>query len=401
MLNRLFSAPRMCRAALALSLLSCLFSPALHAQEYYVVPWLIVETYYDDNALFNPDTQEQTSDIVLRVSPRLDVGYISGTLNWELSYRNDAEWYRDLSYLDSTTARGFGRGTINYTPNRRLSMNGAVDYVKTNSAEDITLIPGEDIPGRFGRADAERFGVSGGVDYLFTQNLTGSVDVRWVRDELIDVSDSDNFNVVALLEQSLARNRSLLYGYRYRDYEFNRRINTDPVQNLTTTADSHTPWIGYTHRVSEISDFELRAGPRFSDAEFAGSEVDPYLLARWSRQYDRGDFSVTAQWDETTVLAETGPVDSKSIRAGWNHVFTESFDAGSTATYAQVSGTGYEADTASFGVFANYRFNRYVYLTGRYRFSVQDVDRDPLSNRRIDRNLISVAITFTRPRSGA
>ena len=382
--------------------LAGLWSSAVLAQDYYVVPFLTIQTLYDDNVLLNPETQEPTSDIFVRVTPRLDVGYDSQTLNWELSYRNDAEWYRDLSFLDSTTARGFGRGSIDYTPNRRLSMNGYVDYVQTNSAEDITLIPGEDIPGRVGRADAERFGVGGGFDYAFTENLTGGVDLRWVNDELIDVSESETATANALLQQRLAPERTLLYGYRYRDFEFSRRVNIDPIEVINTTANSHTPWIGLQQRLSETNNIEMRAGPRFAEGEFTDTETDPYLLFRWNREYDRGSTSVTATWDETTVLAETGPVDAKTIRAGWNHNFTEEFEFGGAVSYADVSGTGYEANNASANIFGNYRINRYIFLTARYRFTIQDVDRS-LSledRRRIERNVISIAITFTRPRPG-
>jgi hypothetical protein len=383
------------------ALLSCLAAPAVFAQNYYVVPFLTVETLYDDNVLLNPETQEQTSDVILRVSPRLDVGYDSETLNWLLTYRNDAEWYRDLSFLDSTTARGFGRGDINYTPNRRLSLNGAVDYIQTNSAEDITLIPGQEVPGRVGRADAERFGVSGGVDYLFTQNLTGGVDVQWVNDKLIDVSESETATAIALLQQSLAADRDLLYGYRYRDFEFSRRVDIDPIEVIETTASSHTPWLGYTQRLSETSDIEVRAGPRFAEGENSDTETDPYFLFRWTREYDRGNTSLTATWDETTVLAETGPVDAKTIRGSWIHNFTEAFEFGGAASYADVSGTGYEANNASVSLFGNYRINRYVFLSARYRYSLQDVERSlSLLDRRINQNVISVAITFTRPRPG-
>lgn len=389
------------RLAVLGAALCCLSTPAVFAQDYYAIPFLTIETLYDDNVLLNPETQEPISDIVLRVTPRLDVGYDSQTLTWLLSYRNDAEWYQDLSVLDSTTARGFGRGNISYTPNRRLSMNGFVDYVQTNSAEDITLIPGEDIPGRVGRADAERFGIGGGFDYVFTQNLTGGLDVRWVQDELIDVSESETTTANALLEQRLAQDRSLFYGYRYRDFEFGRRIGIDPVEVLNTTANSHTPWLGYTQRLSETSDLELRAGPRFAEGEFTDTEVDPYLLFRWTREYDRGSTSLTATWDETTVLAETGPVDAKTIRAGWNHNFTEEFEFGGAVSYADVSGVGYDANNASANIFGNYRFNRYIILTARYRFTIQDIDRSlSLTDRRIERNVVSVAITFTRPRPG-
>jgi outer membrane autotransporter protein len=159
--------------------------------------------------------------------------------------------------------------------------------------------------------------------------------------------------------------------------------------------------VGLTQRLSETSDLEIRAGARFAEGEFSDTEVDPYLLFNWNREYDRGSTSVTATWDETTILAEIGPVDAKTIRAGWNHNFTEAFEFGGTASYADVSSVTYDANNASLAVFGNYRFNRYVYLSARYRFSVQDIDRSlSISDRRINRNVVSIAITFTRPRPG-
>lgn len=368
-------------------------SPAVFAQSgYFVVPLIAVEGVYDDNIFF--DTDDASSDFIWRVSPQLDVGYESATLSWLLSYRNDAEWYQDFSELDSSTARGFGLGTIEYQPNRRWTFRGDTEYIETNSAQDLTLTPGGEIPGRVGRAEAERFLLGGRVDYRFSEQLTGGVDVSWIDDELINISTTETLRGALEFEQTLSPTRTILYSYLYRDYEFERVVDIGPSVVVRDSEDSHTPWLGITQALSATSRLEARAGPRFSDGE-----TDPYFLFSWTRDYDRGDTVIEALWDETSVLAEVGKVESKSIYASWNHEFSADLEGSAGAGFARLEGTGYEADIAYFDLSGIYRFNRFIFMTASYRFNTQDIESiTSITPGSIDRNAVSLAVTFTRPR---
>ncbi|MEE4175220.1 MAG: hypothetical protein V2I57_13290 [Xanthomonadales bacterium] len=374
-------------------MLACLvlISPAVHAQSgYYVVPWLFVEGSYDDNIFF--DTEDEVSDFITRVSPQLDVGYDSANLSWLLSYRNDAEWYRDFSELDSSTARGFGLGQIDYTVNRRWSLRANTEYIQSNSVQDLSLNPGGEIPGVVGRAEAQRMLLSGGSEYRFTPQWIGNVDLTWIDDELEGFTENERLAATTRVEQVLTSARSLFYVYEYRDYEFREipQDESDPV--VTDQEDSHTLWIGLTQALTESSRLELRAGPRFSDGD-----TEPYLLANWRRDYARGNTTIEALWDETTLLGEVGRLESKSIYGAWTHSFTNSFEVRTGAGFARVEGTGYSSDIAYFDFFGEYRINPYIFLTARYGFNDQDTAMgDPLG--RITHNVASLYITFTRAR---
>lgn len=377
-----------------LALLALVSAPQAFAQSgFYVVPWIAVEEVYDDNIFFDPDNE--VSDFITRVSPQLDVGFESETLAWLLSYRNDAEWYRDLSDLDSTTARGFGLAQIEYDLDRRWTLRGQSEYIQTNTAQDLSLNPGGgEIPGRVGRAEAERFLLGGGASYRFSQRVAGDLEVSWVDDELIDFSKNETLSVNSQIEQLLTPARLLLYGYRYRGYEFeSEQVGIDPVEVVTESEDSNTLWVGLRQEFSERSDVEVRAGPRISDGE-----VEPYLIVRWRRDYSRGSTTIDASWDETTFLGTIGRQESRSIAATWTHRFSEKFEFNGSAGYAYLTGGGIDTYIGSIDVAGIYEFTPSIFLTARYAFNVQGQDPPGLQGDRLTHNIASLAITFTRPR---
>lgn len=377
------------------TLLVLLWSPATFAQSgLYVVPWLTVEEVYDDNIFF--DTEDEVSDFYTRLSPRLDVGFESETLSWLLSFQNDAEWYNDLSQLDSNSARQFGLGTINYDLNRRWTLNGEFQYISTNSAEDITLNPGGGIPGSVGRQEAERLLLSGGADYEFTPNLSGGLDITWTRDDLIGSNQNEVLAATTQFEQILSPARTLLYGYEYRNYDFQSETGTDPVITETFSEDSNTAWLGLTQSLSETSTLELRAGPRFSDGD-----VEPYFLFGWQREYARGNVAIEALWDETTLLGENGILESRSVLVTWAHEFSADLEINSSAGYAYLTETGFSSDITYFNVSGIYRFSPAIEMTARYGFNAQLDDGSSVTSGRITHNVLSISITFTRPRRDA
>lgn len=371
-----------------------LSSPAAYAESgLYVVPWLAVEELYDDNIFFDTTTEDPISDFYTRVSPQLDVGFDSEKLRWLLSYRNDAEWYNDLSELDSTTARGFGIGRIEYEPNRRLTLVGDINYTMTNSAEDITLTPGGGIPGLVGRDEAERWLLAGGANYLFTPTVSGDLLVTWIQDTLIGSSRNETLAAVTAFEQVLTPDRSILYGYRYRDYRFETEPAEDTGFVSVETEDSNTAWIGLAQALSETTDLELQVGPRI-----AAGDLEPYVLLNWQREYARGYLQFGALWDDTTLLGEVGILDSRSVQASWTHEFTSKLEVVGSAGYAYLTGTDFSTDITYVELSGVYQFSPAIFMTARYAFNTQSEDSENPDNGRVNHGVMSIAITFTRPR---
>lgn len=385
--------PRCLAIACAAGML--LFTSSVFAQSgLYFVPWVTVEQVYDDNIFF--DSENEISDTFTRVSPQLDIGSESGTLSWLLSYRIDAEWYNDLSELDDTTARQFGVGSFEYAPDRRWNLRGNTEYTKTNSAQDLSLTPGGDIPGLVGRDEAERFLLSGGVGYQFGPRFSGDLELTWIDDELIGSSETETTAVTALVEQVMSQTRSLQYGYEYRRYEFEDFVDIDPFAIAEETQTSNTAWLGLVQETGDTSTLELRAGPRFSDGD-----VDPYFYGNWRRNYARGSAAVEARWDESIVLGEFTKLETRSLEGNWTHRFTSKLEARASAGYAYLDGPDYTLDIFSVEVRGRYELSRYVSLTARYSFNDQKEERIGLPNERVTHNVAMLGITFTRPRRGS
>lgn len=369
-----------------------LSSPAAFAESgLFLVPWLGVEELYDDNIFF--DAEDPVSDFYTRVSPQLDLGFESETLRWLMSYRNDAEWYNDLTELDSNSARSFAVGRIEYQPNRRWTLVGDANYTKTNSAEDITLTPGGGIPGLVGRNEAERLLFAGGANYLITPSVSGDLAVSWVQDTLIGSSLNETLSAATAFEQIMTPARSILYGYRYRNYKFETETDADTGFVLNETEDSNTAWVGLAQALSETSDLELQVGPRVS-----AGDLEPYVFVNWRRQYARGSVQIGALWDDSTLLGEVGILDSRSVQANWTHEFSSDLEVTGTAGYAYLTGTGFSTDIATFELSGVYQFNSAIFMTARYAFNTQKVDSLGDDTGRVNHGVMSIAITFTRPR---
>lgn len=380
-------------ATAGVALLMLAWSPDGQAQSgYYIVPQLALEEVYDDNIYFN--SENEVDDFITRLSPQLDVGFDSETFRWMLSYRNDSEWYKDNSDLDSNSARRFGDGMIEYRPNRRWTFTGQAQYIYTNSAEDISLTPGGGIPGAVGREEAERLLFSGGANYQFNPNLTGEALITWINDDLVDLNENQMSSATIDFTQVMNPARSLLYGFEYRDYDFTSDLGVNPpIDVIKYSEDSSTAWIGLSQSLSETSKLEFRAGPRYSD-----DELEPYILFNWQREYATGNTRIDALWDETTLLGEIGIQESRSIQATWTHDFTADLQGTGSVGYAYLTGTGYNTDITSASLSAAWQFTPSFFLTAGYDFNSQLQDFRELSPGRITHNVVSLSITYKRPR---
>lgn len=261
---------------------------------YFAIPALSISEVYDDNLFF--DIPNQDSDLITRISPALEVGYESETLNWTGRYRFDAENYDKFTNLDSSLARRFADGVLEYTPNSRLTFSAKADYTKTNTPADLSLVPGGAIQGLLvGRTPAERTSISPALEYSFTSTIIGSLAYTKTNDKLLGGVESDVNMVEAEIEQKLSPTNAVSYGYIYRHYRFDDESGQANVTTPDDSRNSHTSWLGLSHDWSPRTRVVVRAGPRIYQ-----HSVEPYLLLSLRRNYTRGSLLVSYERDETT-----------------------------------------------------------------------------------------------------
>jgi hypothetical protein len=357
---------------------------------YFFIPWLSIDELYDDNLFY--DSSNEVSDYITRISPTLEFGYDSQKLNWLTSYSVDADYYREQSELDSSNARQFAHGIIEYIVNERWTLAGEADYVKTDTPADLSLFPGGDIPGlQIGRTPAKRTYLRPEATYQFSPTKAGSLAYSLINDELIGITKTDTQTVEANLEHQLSAVNLVTYGYLYRHYRF--RDESEGATTADSSDSSNTPWVGLTHDFSPNTQIIGRAGPIVS----SGS-TEVYLLLSLQHSYARGKILLDYVQDETTLLGEVGPVDSQSVDLSMTRQLSANLVVAMTAGYADVSQSGFSAQITSATLEARYQLNSYVFFTTSYSYDSQKRDDFGLAQDRVNHGVIQLGVTFTRPR---
>lgn len=372
-----------------------LHATACAAPRYFVVPSVSLDAVYDDNLFYA--SEDETSDVITRVSPALEVGYESETVSWSGRYRFDAEAYARESQLNSSNVRQFADVDVEYLPTSRLTLSAAADYIKTDTPLDLTLIPGGTIPGlQVGRAEAERTSLHTEAGYRLTPRTTGSLAFTRSDEELVGVGESDTTALETWFEQRLSEVNTLSYGYMYRQYRFEEfAVNglAEPSLTRGPTQDSHTPWIGLAHQFNARTRVVARAGPRVTDGS-----VDPYVLVSLQHQLNQGEVVLDYERDETTLLGEPRKLEVDALYATLTRRFGTKLDVQLKPGCAWVRQADASVDICSLGLGAVYKINEAVFLQASYEYNFQDVSPVLGDSREVSRNVIQVGLRFTYPR---
>jgi len=362
---------------------------------YFVIPAVEVNEVYDDNLFYT--SSDKQSDFITRVSPALEAGYESDTLNLSGRYRFDAEAYASESELNDVMVRQFADANVEYLPTSRLTLSAGADYTKTDTPLDLTIIPGGTIPGLLvGRAEAERTSVEAAGSYRMTALTTGSLAFTQINDVLDDAGESDTSELETWIDQRLSEVNTLSYGYRYRHYrfdEFGLDGNEAPTLSTDHTQESNTPWIGLAHQFNARTRVTAAAGPRID-----GSSVDPYVLISLQHRFNQGQVLLDYERDETTLLGEPTKLELEALYATINRRIGSRVEVQLTPGYARLSQPVSSVDIYSLGLGAVYKINEVIFLTASYDFNLQKVSAAGGGSSDVSRNVIQVGVRFTFPR---
>jgi len=279
---------------------------------YFAVPSVSVDELYDDNLFYA--SEDRQSDFITRVSPALEVGYAANTFSLSARYRFDAEAYARETELNSALVRQFADLELEYLPTERLTLSAAVDYTKTDTPLDLSIIPGGTIPGLLvGRTEAERTSVHSAASYRLTSRTSGSVAYSQSNEALVDAGESETDVLETWFDQRLSGVNTLNYGHMYRQYRFDQYGldgEAGPPVVRGAAQDTNTPWIGLSHEFNAKTQLAARAGPRLD-----GGSVDPYVLVSLQHRLPNGVLQLDYERDETTLLGEPGILELEALYA--------------------------------------------------------------------------------------
>lgn len=382
-----------CWIVLAVVLLA--HGQALANGKFYVIPSVATYAVHDDNIFFT--LTNETEDFIARVTPSLELGYETDQWITKASYTFDAEAYHENTDLNSAHARSFADLELRYLASQRLTLSLDADYINTDTPVDLSLVPGSEAPGLLeGRAQARRTTVVPAVSYQFSPTFLGTASYGYNYDRYANTNEYKTHLVETWMDHRTSAVNTITYGYLFRAYRF-YRVAPDSTQ-LTSSPDSHTPWIGLSRDLGTNTTIEGRAGPRFEE-----DTIEPYLLFSARYKFNDGELSLTYERDETTLLGETGKQEFQSLYGRYTRRFGPRLDVHVTPGYARVWQPGPDEDIYQLQVAVYYRINRLFELSAAWDFNTQEANvladsNGNLTSGDLTRNVFSLGLTFTYPR---
>ncbi|HEY3860182.1 MAG TPA: hypothetical protein VGM47_11310 [Gammaproteobacteria bacterium] len=366
--------------AAGLLLLSLTVAPESRADTAtYLSPSIAIGGVYNDNVFLS--STDRQADEILRISPALEAGYGSESLNIAAYYTFDAERYRHNTGLDGNTVRRNAALNLDYliTPRMTFSLDGNYTSTETPSELDPTLSLG------LGRAHATYTSISPSLGYAFDEltyaRLGYAHDVETLASGPQTYSDTGTVGV----EHRFTARDAGEFNFANTRYDFSPN---DIVASQVAT-------VGWTHLLTSASSLALAVGPRRTE----GVDSLDYS-AGLNFILDSGTFSVDYAHSQAALIGEILPADTKSLTAKLDYDYSESLEfyvapSLSSDTIAGARASLYRMD-ASF----NYRMTRVVSLVGSYEYSLQ---RGLLTgvDSKILNNVVYVGFLFAEPVAGA
>jgi len=380
--------------AVALGLIAT--GPLAHAQSgFFVTPSLGVTSIYDDNLFFSFDNERQ--DVAARISPGLEVGYETPATNILTRYTFDAEYYDKFTELDSSNMRQFADIEANHQISRRVQLEGDVHYTKTNTPADLAIATGGPLQGLLlGRMEAQRIAVQPAVIVQLSARSEARVEYGYTSDELPGtIQNTTNLFATEFTHQITAPTR-LDVGYIYRQYDFERPATEALPVAVANTQDSHTPWVGVRHDLSDRLQFTGRAGPRIYD-----DETRPYVQLSLRRTHTGGDLILNYEHNETTLLGELGRHEAETYSAAFTHTIGQNFEIRITPAFGKLSQPNFAVDLYRAEMLARYRLTPYLFLTASLNMYYQEVEFASGAVDEVSRNIAMVGFQLMLPRREA
>jgi len=313
------------------------------AAQWEIEPSIYFAGTYIDNVFLTPSDTE-ISDYVGQVNPGIDIEMNSQRSNLDLAYEMQNIFYSDLSEFDDTYHYLNTRGDVQLLPDL-FFVEATLGHTQQPISRDAG-IPVDNITLSANRTNLDLASVSPFFRTQFGRSLVGELRYRkaWLNYDAVELSDSEEQQVIALLDSPPTSGRRLLWSliYDYRliepetnldsrlersnleiDYSLTRQLgilagggyehNEYDEINATRVEDGPVWYIGFRWSASHANTLTCRIGERF----FGRTANIEFL--RTSRRWTLG-----ASYDEefrtaTDILLnnqELGDVTDPILRPG-------------------------------------------------------------------------------------
>lgn len=359
----------------------------------YIIPALHITQIYDDNIFF--EGSDEFSDRITRVSPGLQLGYVSRQLSLSGEYTFDAERHDDNDSLDSNRVRQFADVKLAYHVDSRLSVFANARHTKSNTPEDISIRSAGTRQGLLiGRAKAEQRSFQPRASYRFGRTVTGTLSYTENREKLYGVGESDTEQFEADVDRKLSANTEVSAGYIVSRYAF----DTAPggIAGDGDSQKTRTPWIGLGHHFGPRSSVILKGGPRISDHSSGA-----YLLGSLGLTYATAAARLEYERSETTVLGDLAVSEYDSYSVIVEKKFGSRYEINFAPSFTKISQGETSLDVYRVFLEGKYKLGQSVFFSAVIDSSLQKDDSAAAPADELRRNVVQLGVTFVYPRSKA
>jgi hypothetical protein len=255
-------------------------------------PSASITELYDSNVFATPDAPR--SDAITRVSPAVDAGYRTASLDLRGHYTFDAEGYSRTAALTNAMARQRADLDLRHTATPRLTWTAGAGFARTSTPTELVDQTGVLLP----PARATQLSASSTVTRHLDPRTYATADYTFTEDS-IDAGVSVRTHGAALNAiRQLSLRSSAGLGYRVEWFRFGPQ---PAVSNTSMTA--HVMGLEWTHALTARTSISVAGGPRMTD-----NQLSPEVSARLRSGHDRMAVSLGYQRTQTAVLGIARPV---------------------------------------------------------------------------------------------
>jgi hypothetical protein len=306
-------------------------SPSADADDFEIIPSVMVREEYNDNIFFTDD--DRIDDFITTIAGSLEVIERTERLDAYFLGRFAPYWYEDNSTLNDLDWLVKGDGDYQFT--ERFKAGASAGYLVDNRTDRDVADTGIII----GNRERKRWDAGLEGNYSFSEITAARLDYAF-RDEDWDQGDIDDLtahdiilgftrNFSGLWESTTAR---VNFGYSYFDYE-------------TSETDVYFGSVGVEHKFTEKFSAIIDIGPRYSDSDFdtlKEVEVAPGVFrtvvvddsdSQWGGvgnldldyREERTFFRLTGSHGVYPASGRPGPTERTTARFIFTRLFAEKF----------------------------------------------------------------------------
>jgi hypothetical protein len=249
---------------------------------------------YESNLFAAAAAGDVQDDVVFRVGPTIEAGYLSAPLTLTTRYGFDAERYADHSAPSSSFARQDAAVELRQSGSGRFAFETRAAYLATRSPQELNL----ETALATDRVRATRVSAAPTVRYQLTRTTRLSLGYGFTRDALAGRGATTAHDLWAGVERQAGRLTGRRIDYRFQQFDFGHG-DAESVHVITA---------GWSRTFTRRTDVEMMLGPRLT----SGS-VRPELttLVRWRLQKTNvsGGYART----QATTIGERGLIDVQRV----------------------------------------------------------------------------------------